>query len=144
MFRAAHEKSKNDKPFQKSDPLVSIRDKEIKVSINNKPILNIEVFERQTKILLNVYINHTNKEYENYADHIQLALNILANPSFTNGDGQIDKNIDIAIKNLNELKENILLTGYKNPDITDHNRKKKEFNKIVDRLITTLENAKKT
>ena len=52
LLRATHEKLKNDNPFQKSDPLVSIRDKEIKVSINVKQILNVEDFNLQTKMCL--------------------------------------------------------------------------------------------
>jgi hypothetical protein len=144
LFRATHEKLKNDNPFQKSDPLASIRDKEIKVSINDKQILNVEDFNLQTKMRLKGHMNHTNKDYTYYANHIQLALDILANTSLPNGGEHIDENIDTALEKLNELKDTISLTGSNNPHIGNYDRKKTDFNKMVEHLITTLENAKKT
>lgn len=140
LFRATHEKLKNNKPFQHSDPLVSIGDKNIKVNINNEEILNVSDFSSKTKFSIEMLMHRTNKYYADYENYIQLALDILANPSFTNDEGRIDT----AIKNLNELKENIKLSGHENPNITDFDRNKNEFDEIVGLLITTLENAKKT
>jgi len=48
IFREAHAKLKNDEPFQKSDPLVSLGSKEIEVSIDNELILEGKDFKNMT------------------------------------------------------------------------------------------------
>jgi len=136
IFREAHAKFKNDEPFQKSDPLVSRSSKKIEVSIDNELILKGKDFKNTTLRFFSSKMVNANKNYSDFRDHIALALDIRANPKFTDDDGKIDK----AIEALKELKE-INLVGYEHAELTDYNNRKFEFNEKIDSLIIALNKA---
>jgi hypothetical protein len=138
FFRAANNKLDNDEPFQKSDPLVSRSYEEIDIRINNTPVLADEDFKNMTLRFFSSQMVNANKIYTDYKDHIALALDIRANPSFTTEGKKIDK----AIEALQELR-NINLSGYEYSDMTNYNYRKFEFNEKVDSLITVLEKGSK-
>ena len=133
LFQAAHAKLQNDEAFQKSDPLVSRSSKEIEISINNEPILKGKDFKTTTLKNFSAQMNHTNKDFEGFKDHIALALDIRANPKFQ-ADG---KKIGEAIEALKELK-NINLLGHDHKELRNYDEREYAFNEKVDSLIAAL------
>jgi hypothetical protein len=132
MFLAAHDKIKNNGFFESSDPLVS--NNKVSVSINKERINNAEDYKNSTFGYFMGALNHTDFKYNDFKEHISLALDVRADPNFKAD----NKKINETIESLQKLKTNEL-TGHANPKLTNYDSRKSQFDKKIDSLIAVLE-----
>jgi len=136
IFREAQEKLDKNEIFKESDSLVS--HKEIRIKINEKTIYDAKNEKYPTLSYFRVALNHSERSYDDFEEHISLALDVRADPSIQ---ADIEK-IDKAIKSLKDLREN-KLAGNTTPERTNYVSRKLEFDKKIESLITELEKASK-
>jgi hypothetical protein len=135
MFRVAHDKLQKNESFKESDSLVSHN--EVSVRINKEQIYNAKDYKYPTLGYFMGALNHTDFHYNDFNEHISIALDLRANSSLP---ADIEK-IDNAINSLKNLKNN-RLTGHTNPEVTAYGPRKSEYDKKIDSLIAVLEKTK--